>query len=89
MTLKAGNTYRINGGFYWATGNTTHGIVKSDTTSSAAKLIFSYGAACNISYMDFTDIDASGGRTINIFNGLTPVRCTNVRTYTDLPTIGS
>lgn len=89
MTLKAGNTYQINGGFYWATGNSTHGIVKSDTTSSAAKLIFGYGAACNISYMDFTDIDASGGRTINIFNGVAPVRCTNVRTYTDLPTIGS
>lgn len=90
MTLKAGNTYRINGGFYYATGyNPGHGVIKSDTTSSAAKLIFSYGAACNISYMDFTDIDASGGRTINIFVGATPVRCTNVRTYTDLPTIGS
>jgi len=89
MTLKAGNTYRITGGFYWATAyNLAHGTVKSDTASSAAKLIFSLGSVCNISYMDFTDIDASGGRTINIFNGAAPVRCTNVRTYTDLQTIG-
>jgi len=90
ITLKAGNTYQITGGFYYATGyNATHGTVKSDTTSSAAKLIFSPGAVCNISYMDFTDIDASGGRTINIFNGVAPVRCTNVRVYTDLQNIRS
>ena len=91
MTLKSGNYYRITTLFNFSTAASysNNSFLLSSTSGSPAYLTLDYGAVSNIAYVTFTDIDASGGRTINVWNSFGITRCTNVRTYTDLQIIGS
>ena len=82
-TLVAGVTYIINSsltGIVLSIPNFT-----SSSTTLKAKLVLGYNAVCSV-MANFTRIDASGGRTINAWNG-TITDCINVNRYTDLQTV--
>jgi hypothetical protein len=84
LVLKNGNTYIIR--------NITGGIgsaapIQSDSLTLRANLILPQGGTCN-TRVNFTRIDASGGRTINTWNGVV-TDCINVRSYNDLRTVAS
>lgn len=80
-TLVAGVTYTIN--------NSLTGQVFNNTFTSSgsvkANLVLGYNAVCSI-MANFTMINASGGRTINTWNG-NVTDCINVNIYTDLQTV--
>jgi hypothetical protein len=84
LILKNGNTYIIR--------NITGGIgsqapIQSDSATLRANLILPQGGTCN-TRVNFTRINASGGRTINTWNGVV-TDCINVRSYTDLQTVAT
>lgn len=83
LILNPGNTYIVNNAL---TGNlsnpVTHGIMKSVTAGTIVSLTLKSGAACNVGYVDFIDIDASAGTQINSFNGQI-INCKNVVGYID------
>jgi uncharacterized protein with beta-barrel porin domain len=56
--------------------------VKSTVNGTKAKFILNVGATCSIANINFTDIDASGGRVINTFMGAV-ANCINVNTFAD------
>lgn len=90
MILKSGNYYRITNIFnFSASNNNSSASVLSTISGSPAYLTLDYGAVSNIAYMTFTDIDASGGRTINAWRSFGITRCVNIRSYTDLQNIRS
>jgi hypothetical protein len=64
-------------------------ILLLTSSSGTVKAIITLvnGATCNC-LANLTRIDASGGRTINSFNG-TVTDCTNVRSFSDLVTVAS
>lgn len=84
LVLKNGNTYIIR--------NITGGIgsqapIQSDSATLRANLILPQGGTCN-TRVNFTRINASGGRTINTWNGVV-TDCINVRSYADLQTVAT
>lgn len=84
LVLRNGNTYIIR--------NITGGLssaapIQSDSATLRANLILPQGGTCN-TRVNFTRIDASGGRTINSWNG-TITDCLNVRSFTDLQTVAT
>jgi hypothetical protein len=90
-TLVSGITYNITSAFYCrrATASTgiqslwipNHMTLKSSTTSSSANLVLAQGSECILGFLNFTDINASGGREIRVFEA-TLLRTTNIRSYT-------
>ena len=79
LVLKNGNTYiirNITGGIGSA------GPIQSDSLTLRANLILPQGGTCN-TRVNFTRINATGGRTINTWNGVV-TDCINVRSYTGL-----
>jgi hypothetical protein len=62
-------------------------LFTSAHASTKAILTLVNPADCNV-LANFTRIDASGGRTINTFNG-TVTNCTNIRSFNDLQTVTS
>jgi hypothetical protein len=83
QTLKNGVTYTVNTGI----NIRTSGAFVSDSATLRAIFLLKNGASCNTN-CSFTRIDASGGRTINSWNG-TITDCINVRSFTDLQTVSS
>jgi hypothetical protein len=84
LVLKNGNTYIIR--------NIVGGIgsaapIQSDSATLRANLILPQGGTCN-TRVNFTRINATGGRTINTWNGVV-TDCINVRSYTDLQTVAT
>lgn len=71
----------VGGGFQLLNSYT----ISSNSATLQAILTLKNGATCNTIYR-FTRIDASGGRTINTFNGVV-TDCVNVRSFTDLQTV--
>ncbi|MEI6184447.1 MAG: hypothetical protein WCP65_02895 [Bacteroidota bacterium] len=64
-----------------------HFAVSSTSVGTKATLTLKQGANQNLSYVNFTDIDASAGKTLCTFNG-TISNCNNVRLLpTDVQTI--
>jgi hypothetical protein len=57
-----------------------HGLIRSAT--AGVKVNLTVTGNCNIGYMDFTDINASGGRTLYSFNGVI-TSCINIVSMTD------
>jgi hypothetical protein len=79
-TFTVGNTYTINNALnILNTSSTT--IVTSSHAVNRATLILTNGATCTVRG-NFTRINATGGRTINTWNG-TVTDCLNVRNFTD------
>jgi len=56
--------------------------VKSTIPGTMATLTLNEGAACLMGFYNFTDIDASGGRTIFTFMGIV-VNCININAFGD------
>ena len=89
-TLKPGLTYTVVDQF---TANTNvsgenHPIFKSGTPGTKANLKFDkYSGTCYLGYINFTDIDASGGRTITTFHGSLS-NTTNIKSFTDSQVVG-
>lgn len=83
MALTVGNTYTItnsmNSTNFYSPSRLT---IKSATGGTPATLNLSSAATCNNGYLNFTDIDASGGRTITTFAG-TLSNTTNIVSLTD------
>jgi hypothetical protein len=83
-TLKNGVTYTVTSALTFITSNPAgHSSIISDDASLKAILTLSNGATCNVGYVNFTRIDASGGRPILSFNG-TITSCTNVFGFTNV-----
>jgi len=85
ITLNSSSTCIITtpvtiSGLICTKSGTTHGSIKSATAGT--KVQFNVTGQCNIGYMDFTDIDASGGRPIYTFNGVIS-NCVNIINMTD------
>jgi hypothetical protein len=91
ITLTAGQTYTITTSLRTVGTSTTqfqapcriissNGVTRANLTLSAA-------ATCS-AIIDFTRINASGGRTINTWNGVV-TDCVNINTYTDLKTVAA
>jgi len=93
LTLKSGNTYYVGNTSsvgYISSPNcnpNARAVLKSSTPGSKAKLAIYYNTFCYVGNLNIQDIDCSGGRTLNVFNG-TYSNCTNVRTFIDLPNTG-
>lgn len=85
VSLVNGLTYTINTSFN--TTSVASGIYtfQSNSATIKAKLVLGYNATCIVS-TNFIRIDASGGRTINTWNG-NATDCINVNRYTDLQTV--
>ena len=81
-TFQNGVTYTINGNFDYRNGT----FISNDATLRA-NIVLKNGAICNTN-TSFTRIDATGGRTINSWNG-TIIDCVNVRSFTDFQPVGS
>lgn len=87
ITLKSGLTYTITTGLssFLTRNGSSLSFTSSDSTLKA-NLTLNYGATCNC-LANFTRINASGGRTINTFNG-TVTNCNNINSFNDLITVG-
>lgn len=89
QTFANGVTYTvttfmdIRTSFYTSTGTSLVQLT-SDHATNKAIITLSQGAACSV-VGKFTRIDASAGRSINVFNG-NITECLNVNAYTDLKT---
>ena len=85
VTFNDGVTYTVTNAL---TFNTTRVGSKqsftSDHASNKAFLVLSPGATCNV-LLNFTRMDASGGRTIRSFNG-TITDCVNILAFNDIGT---
>jgi hypothetical protein len=86
LTLQNSVTYTITNSFLIRNNNSSTSISSNDATLRA-NLILVNGATCNVS-CNFTRIDATGGRTINSWNG-TITDCLNVRSFTDFQGIAN
>ena len=92
--FKSGNTYTINKTYTNLGGLSTLYLTSSSTTGSPAYITLTPGASCIVGNQSFTDIDASGGRQINVFSGVLVnipsfTRTKNIYRMTDLLTVGS
>lgn len=88
VVLNTGTTYNVTQALFANTSRVGSILTfSSSSASDRAKLVLSQGATCNV-LANFTRIDATGGRTINTFNG-TVTDSINVRSFTDIPTYGS
>jgi len=87
ITLERFITYRVNTSFlcYFSRVGSIILFTSSHGTNRA-NLILNNPSTCNV-LASFTRIDASGGRTINTFNG-TVTDCVNIRAFNDLQTVG-
>lgn len=80
-TFKVGNTYVIKGRFSNTLNSpVTHNKYISGTPGTMATLICT--GDITVGYADFTDINASQGRTIYTWGGVVS-NCINVNTFTD------
>jgi hypothetical protein len=85
VTLKEAITYTITTAFNCYTSRVGASVLfTSAHASTKAILTLVNPSSCNV-LANFTRIDASGGRTINTFNG-TLTDCTNVRSFHDRQT---
>jgi hypothetical protein len=78
-----GNTYRITSSLNIT--NVSPGFtrpIQSTVSGTKATLRLDVGATCTVGFMNFTDINASGGRMIYTFNG-TVSNCNNIESYED------
>lgn len=81
--LQTGNIYRVTNSFIATSSNPVNIVnIKSSVDGTKATLTLDSGATCSVGYVNFQDIDASGGRKINTFNG-TVTNCNNVEGYVD------
>jgi hypothetical protein len=78
LHFTPGLPYRVTTIF----GSTGAGEIKSLVSGTRATFILDAGATCTLGFITVTDIDASGGRTINIFMG-TVINSINVNAYGD------
>lgn len=87
VRLTPGNTYRILNRIvnFNSIDNRIH--FQSTSTSSLATLILDPTASNNAITADFTRIDASGGRIINTYGGTIVSSSSNIRSYSDIPTV--
>ena len=95
LKLNYGNTYTIqnsfqcNGGQLGAGGGGQNNLtVLSSSAGNKVALVLNNGATCYLGYVFFTDVDASGGRTIATFGG-TLSNITNIVSFQDLGTVVS
>ncbi len=87
ITLKNSITYTVTTSLSCFTSQTSASLLfTSDDGTIKAILTLQNPAACDC-LANFTRIDASGGRTINTFNGII-TSCTNIREFHDFQTIG-
>ena len=87
LILKNSIEYKINTDItclYLPTSG-AQSLITSDHATLKSILTLKNGATCNIR-ANFTRIDASGGRTINSWNGVI-TDCINIRPFTDLQTV--
>jgi len=88
ITLQNLVTYTITNSFSCFSSRVGSIILfTSNHASNRANLVMVNPSTCNV-LANFTRIDASGGRTINTFNG-TITNCVNVRAFNDLATVGT
>lgn len=87
VQLKNGITYTINNSLLSTFISSIARTITSDSGTLRANLVLVNPATCN-TLLNFTRIDASGGRTINTWNG-TVTDCINVRRFTDLQTVAT
>jgi hypothetical protein len=82
-TLQAGNTYTVTTAFTLNLNScASHSsFVCSTVNGTKAILTLNSGATQSIGCYNFTDIDASGGQTINSYEGVI-TRCTNINSKT-------
>lgn len=83
ITLQAGITYKVGKYIHTAEKGSAHGKIISSDSFGHVKAILTVTGEINIGYVDFTDIDASGGRPLYPFNGLVN-NCDNIFTMTDI-----
>jgi len=70
ITLVSSNTYSISTAFTFNTGTSAaHNVFKSSTGGVKAILTLQNGASQDLSFVDFTDIDASLGKTLCTYKG--------------------
>jgi hypothetical protein len=88
ITLKEFITYTITNLFSCFSSRVGSIVLfTSSHGTNRANLILNNPSTCNV-LANFTRIDASGGRTINTFNG-TVTGCVNIRAFNDLATVGT
>lgn len=88
IAFNTGGTFNITSAMVANTSRVGSILTFSGVSSTnRSKLFLNQGATCNV-LANFTNIDASSGRTINTFNG-TVTNSLNVRSFTDIPTYGS
>lgn len=82
-TFVAGVIYTITN-LIQAVGTlqTAHTVYKSASVGTKTNLILNSGAVCKLGYVDFTDVNASGGRRIDTFNGVLS-NTDNISNYQD------
>jgi len=61
-------------------------LIKSTLAGTQSTLILQNGARCNLGYVNATDINSSGGRTIQSFNGVLS-NTINWNVFNDINTI--
>jgi hypothetical protein len=88
ITLREGETYTITTSFQcYKSRHDSSVLFTSSSGTVKANLVLVNPSLCNV-LAGFTRIDASGGRTINTFNGVL-TGCENIRAFNDLQTVGS
>jgi hypothetical protein len=87
LTLQNGVTYIINNSFITRNTQNSNNAITSNDATLRANLILTNGATCNVGG-NFTRINATGGRTINTWNG-TVTNCLNVRNFTDFQVVSN
>jgi len=85
--FNTGNTYTITSSLYAVGTLSNPTVFRSIDAVSRVNFVLNNGASCT-SNINFTRIDASGGRPINAWNG-TITDCINVRSFTDLRTVST
>jgi hypothetical protein len=86
LTLQNSVTYTVTNAIVSRNTGSSNPISSNDATLRA-NLILVNPATCNVS-ANFTRINATGGRTINSWNGVI-TDCLNVRSFTDFQGIGT
>ncbi len=82
-TFAASKTYTLTTLIQEILSNpAAHPVIQSGTGGTKTNLTLSRGCICTLGYVDFTDVDASGGRTIDAFNGVLS-NTVNVNSYQD------
>lgn len=89
LVLTYGNTYTVTNAmvYLWQTtaGNTP--TIKSSSAGNKVALTLNQGASCQLGFVNFIDVDASGGRTITTFDG-TLSNTLNITSFTDIQGTG-